>query len=38
MFRGIINLFERIGRARAATELARMGYYKQAKFLMTEMD
>lgn len=29
------NFFERVGRARAASELAGMGYYTQAQKLMT---
>jgi hypothetical protein len=33
-FTGIINTFESLGRARAAGELARMGYHKEAKALM----
>jgi hypothetical protein len=32
----MINTFESIGRARAASELARQGYYKEAKALMME--
>ena len=35
MFKSIIDLFERVGTARAAAELARMGYHKEAKKLMT---
>ena len=31
-------LFTRIGYARAASELARQGYYEEAKALMTEKD
>jgi len=33
-FTGIINTFESLGCARAASELARMGYHKEAKALM----
>jgi hypothetical protein len=32
--RGIWNLLESMGRARAAAELARLGYYAEAKSLM----
>jgi hypothetical protein len=35
--KGIINTFETIGYARAANELARQGYTKQAKNLMLEI-
>ena len=35
MFTKIIAWFERIGTARAAAELARQGYHKEAKRLMT---
>lgn len=35
-FAGMINTFESIGRARAASELARQGYYKEAQALMME--
>jgi hypothetical protein len=33
-FRSMIETFESIGRARAAAELARQGYVKEAKELM----
>ena len=32
------NFFTRVGYARAASELARQGYYKEAKELMLEKD
>lgn len=35
-FNKIIETFESIGRARAAAELARQGYYKEAKALMLD--
>lgn len=31
MWKKIAEIFESIGRARAAAELSRMGYYKEAK-------
>lgn len=31
---GIVAWFEQLGKARAASELARAGYYKEAKELM----
>ena len=34
---GTIALFENAGRARAASELARMGLYEEAKSLMLEI-
>lgn len=34
-FQSIGSYMERVGRARAASELARLGYYDQAKRLMT---
>ena len=37
-FKKLINTFEHIGRARAATQLANMGYYKEAKRLMLDVD
>lgn len=37
MFERIISWFERIGTARAASELARQGYYKEAKKLMMDL-
>ena len=33
--RGTYNFMESMGRARAAAELHRMGYTKEAKYLMT---
>ena len=38
IFVGMIALGESAGRARAASELARMGYYEQAKELMLRKD
>ena len=35
-FDNFIDFFERIGRARAAAELTRLGYYEEAKRLMLE--
>lgn len=35
-FNKMINITESIGKARAANALAQMGYYKEAKQLMTE--
>lgn len=35
-FNKVIETFEAIGRARAAAELARQGYYKEARALMVE--
>ena len=35
-FDRMIQAFERTGRARAAAELARLGYYKEAKDLMLQ--
>jgi hypothetical protein len=35
-FDNFIDLFERVGRAKAAAELTRQGYYKEAKALMLE--
>lgn len=32
--RGTLNVFESVGRARAAAELLRLGYTKEAKALM----
>lgn len=37
-FDNFIDFFERIGRARAAAELTRQGYYEEAKRLMLEVD
>ena len=37
-FKNFIEFFETLGRARAAAELTRMGYYKEAKRLMLEVD
>lgn len=34
-FSGFNNFFLSLGRARAAAELSRMGYYQEAKHLMT---
>jgi len=34
MFRNFISFFESVGRARAAAELSRQGYHKEAKALM----
>jgi len=36
VFMGIIAACEQAGRARAASELARQGYYKEAKALMLD--
>ena len=36
--RTIDKVFTRLGYARAASELARQGYYEEAKALMTEKD
>ena len=36
MFIGLIAMGEQAGRARAASELANQGYYKEAKALMLE--
>jgi len=36
VFIGMIALGESAGRARAASELARMGYYEEAKNLMLQ--
>jgi len=35
IFNKTITFFERVGRARAASEMARMGYQDEAKRLMT---
>jgi len=35
-FNKMINVTESIGKARAANALAQMGYYEEAKYLMTE--
>ena len=35
-FKKVIETFEHIGRARAAAQLANMGYYKEAKALMLQ--
>ena len=35
-FKNMIEITESIGKARAANALAQMGYYKEAKQLMTE--
>lgn len=37
-FESFVEFFERIGRARAAAELTRQGYYEEAKRLMLEVD
>lgn len=37
-WKNIIDFVERTGRSRAAAELARQGYYKEAKRLMLEVD
>lgn len=37
-FDNFIDFFERIGRARAAAELTRQGYFEEAKRLMLEVD
>tara|TARA_B100000886_G_C20374454_1_gene471090 strand:- start:546 stop:692 length:147 start_codon:yes stop_codon:yes gene_type:complete len=34
--KGMINTFETIGRARAAAELTRQGFHKEAKALLTD--
>lgn len=36
-FDSMVAMCERIGRARAASELARNGYYTQAQRLMTDV-
>ena len=33
-FENFVEFFERVGRARAAAELSRQGYYEEAKALM----
>ena len=38
LFVGIIAFGEQAGRARAASELARMGYYDEARTLMLQGD
>ena len=35
-FENFVEFFERVGRARAAAELSRQGYYKEARALMLE--
>ena len=35
-FENFVELFERVGRARAVAELARQGYYEEAKALMLD--
>jgi hypothetical protein len=35
-FARLIETFETIGRARAAAELSRQGYYKEAKALLSD--
>jgi hypothetical protein len=35
-FNKMIQITESIGKARAANALAQMGYYEEAKYLMTE--
>ena len=35
LFSGFNNFFFSLGKARAAAELTRMGYHKEAKYLMT---
>lgn len=37
IFNKTITFFERVGRARAASEMARMGYVDEAKRLMTNV-
>ena len=37
VFNKIITTFEIMGAARAASQLAQMGYYKEAKHLMLEV-
>jgi hypothetical protein len=37
MFSKIVKWFEHIGTIRAASELARQGYHKEAKRLMTNL-
>lgn len=34
--KGMINTFETLGRARAAAELTRQGFHKEAKALLTD--
>lgn len=34
--KGMINTFETIGKARAAAELTRQGFHKEAKALLTD--
>lgn len=36
LFKRFVSLFERVGRARAAAELARMGYHEEAKKIMLQ--
>lgn len=38
IFKRIINIFESIGYARAAAELARMGHYEEARKCMLERE
>ena len=38
MFKKLVIWFEHIGRMRAASELARQGYHKQAKRLMCDQE
>lgn len=35
-FENFVEFFERIGRARAAAELSRQGYYEEAKRIMLQ--
>lgn len=37
MFTRIIKMFERVGAARAAAELARQGYHEEAKKIMMDI-
>jgi len=38
MYKRLVAWFEHIGRMRAASELARQGYHKQAKRLMCDQE
>ena len=38
MYKRLVSWFEHIGRMRAASELARQGYYKEAKRLMCNQE
>ena len=38
LFKGFINFFESVGRARASAELSRQGYHEEARRLMLRED